>query len=148
MNLSITSATLISRCRDSRPSAKSKAWTTSNSPPLAKSRLPSGETQIDEDDFVVAVAGVQHGQPLPAGVQGEVDGEVAERELPAGGLEGPAVGQQDGAAGLDAGQGARRGGVLGRRVVGAKGGEENGTREANEQGRADETAAHHDPPAG
>src|SRR5262249_57152258 len=49
--------------------------------------------QIDDDDLVGAVAGVQGGEPGAGGVQREVDGEVAQRELLAGGAEGPLVGQ-------------------------------------------------------
>ena len=64
--------------------------------------------QVHDDDFVIAVAGVEGGEPFAAGVQGEVDGEVAEQQRFAGRPQRPLVGQLDDAAGLEAGQETRR----------------------------------------
>src|SRR5262249_33745183 len=100
----------------------------------------------DDDDLVLAVATVQDRGPLPVGVQGNVDGEVAERHLLAGRLQRPAVGQEDrAAAGLHAGQRARGGCVLlGLRVVS----ETEGAPEGGQEREREQWSAHRDSPAG
>src|SRR5712691_7780619 len=65
--------------------------------------------EIDNLNLVVAVASVQHRQPAAAGVEGQVDGKVAEPDLFADGPERPLVRQQDGTPGLDTGQDTRAG---------------------------------------
>src|SRR6185312_12225661 len=64
--------------------------------------------QVDDDDFVLAVAGMEDGGELTGGVDGNVDGEVAEVEVFAGGFELPLVGKLHKAALVQAGKHALR----------------------------------------
>src|SRR5262249_47341624 len=80
-------------------------------------------------DLLFAEATLEYGEPLTAGVQGQVDGEVANEDLFASRVERPLIGQEDGAVGADAGQGRARGrrGWGGRLVGGpAESGEQAG----------------------
>ena len=70
--------------------------------------------EIDDHHLVLAVAGVQHGEPAAAWVQSQVDRKVAKYELLAGRPQRPLVGQQHGPTRLDAGKDARRDGQPGR----------------------------------
>src|SRR5581483_6211034 len=60
--------------------------------------------QANDHDFVLAIAGMQRSQPLALGVQREIDGEITQRDLLAGGAQRPLVGQTNFAARLDTGQ--------------------------------------------
>jgi len=64
--------------------------------------------QLDDDDFVFALAGVKDGGPLAVRVQCDIDGEVAEGEMCAGRPQRPLVGELDHAIGPNAWQDARR----------------------------------------
>src|SRR5690349_10994243 len=57
-------------------------------------------SQVKDHYLVPPVAGVERGEPMAAGVQGQVDREVAQLDLPAGGPQRPLVGQPDGTVSL------------------------------------------------
>ncbi len=72
--------------------------------------------QIDNHHLVVAIAGAEHRRPLAAGVDRDVDREVADLELLSRRSERPLRGQQDVALRLQSGQDSR-----GRRSVDGRG---------------------------
>ena len=103
----------------------------------------------DDDDFVFAEARVEDGRPFAAGMQGDVDGEVAEGDVLAGRPQRPAVGQLHVAAGVDAGQDARRRRRRRpRRLAGRFQGESQGAANAYQGGGRAERAEHRCHPSG
>jgi hypothetical protein len=64
--------------------------------------------EIDSDDFVLAIAGMENRQPTAAGMKSDVDRKNAEIELLACGAKRPLVGQENRAAGPHAGENTGR----------------------------------------
>jgi hypothetical protein len=63
-----------------------------------------GGREVEDEDFVGAIAAMEDGGVFAAGMKGEVDGEIVEGDLGADGAEGPLVGEKDGAVGTLAGK--------------------------------------------
>ncbi len=78
---------------------------------------PAFAFAVDDDDFMFAVAGVLHGEPFAAGMESDVDGEIADFEMFAGGSQRPQVRQLNEVA-VDTGQQTRpSGGLRGQRFL-------------------------------
>ena len=81
-------------------------------------RKDGGSLQIDDDDFMRSITGVQHRGPIAAGVQGDIHRKIPHLDLRAGWSQRPLIGQENGAIGLDSRQGPRRQVAIGSRFFG------------------------------
>ena len=76
--------------------------------------------QIDDDDFVRSIAGMQDRGPIALGCNGHVDREIPQFDLPAGRPQRPLVRQEYGAVVLRSRQRTKQRPRVGRRFLGGK----------------------------